>query len=109
MNDKNLALMDRIMGEITQADEWNEIQMTDPQITDADTRWHGAMEQVKDLIPEGLYDELFDTHLEEIAATGSAGILFGIHVAEVIRDVAARPIDLSRYVQNRIANRGKSL
>ena len=100
--DKNLALMDRIMGGITQSDEWNEIQISDPQISNADARWHGAMEQVRDLIPDGLYDELCDAHVTEISAIGDAGILYGIHVADVIRDVASRPVDLSKYVLKRM-------
>ena len=71
--DKNLALMDRIMGEITQAGEWDKIQMSDPQISTADARWHGAMEQIRDLIPDGLYDELCDAHVTEIAAIDDKG------------------------------------
>ena len=46
--------------------------------------------------------ELSDAQTGEVAATGNVGILFGIHVADAIRDVAARSADLSRYVLNRI-------
>ena len=100
--DKNLVLMDYIMNSITQTGEWDKIQINDPQISAADARWHGAMEQAKGVLPKGLYDELLDAHVVEIAATGDAGILYGIHVADVIRDVASRPADLSRYVLKRM-------
>lgn len=102
VNEKNLALMDHIMNGITQAGEWDEIQTNDPMISNADARWHGAMEQAKGVLPKELYDELLYAHVAEIAATGDAGILYGIHVADVIRDVASSPADLSRYVLKRM-------
>ena len=100
--DKDLVLMDTFMNGITQTGEWDHIQITDPEITDANTRWDDAMEQVKELIPEALYTALCEAYTAGLAATGNAGILFGIHVADVIRDIASRPMDLSRHIQNRI-------
>lgn len=105
MSDKNLALMDDIMDMVTQADEWAEIQTHDPRITDAGNCWDTVMERTKALLPRELYDELSDAHSSVIAAIGDVGILFGIHVAEAIRDVAARPADLSRYILNRTEGR----
>ena len=99
---KNLALMDDIMDAVTQLDEWMETQQKDPRITYADNRWCTAIEQAMALLPRELYDELCEAHSSEVAATGDAGILFGIHVADAIRDVASRPMDLSRHIQNRI-------
>ena len=49
-NEKNLAMMDKIMGGIVQAGEWDEIQMNDPMINAADARWDAALEQTKALI-----------------------------------------------------------
>ena len=101
MNDKNLALMDEIMGVITQSDEWQEIQMYDPRITAASDRFDAALERVKDLIPKDTYAELSDAYSTGLSAIGDAGVLFGVHVANVIRDVAARPANLSRYFLDR--------
>lgn len=97
MNDKNLALMNDIMGVVTQSDEWQEIQLRDPTIIAAEARFSAVMEQAKAVIPGELYSELSDAHTAAILAIGDVGVLFGIHVADVIRDVAARPADLSRY------------
>lgn len=100
--DKNLGLMDDIMGALNQADEWQEIQKKDPMITSADNHFNALAEQAKALLPEKLYDELYDAHFSVVSAMCDAGILFGIHVADAIKDVASRPADLSRYVLNRM-------
>ena len=103
MEDKNLVLMDDLMmNAITQLDEWQELQLHDPRITAANQRWCAAMEQVRALIPMELYAELSDAHAAELSATGDLGILFGLHVMDAIRDVASRPMDLSRRVLERI-------
>lgn len=105
MSDKNLALMDEIMGSITQADEWQEIQLHDPIITAATTHWNAMMEQAEAFLPEDLYSDLFDAHTDTVSAIGDAGILFGIHAVAAIRDVASRPFDLSRRILNRMEGR----
>ena len=102
INDKNLALMADIMGTIVQADEWQDIQLNDPMITDARNCWETILKRAKAFLPEDIYLELEDAEAGEVAATGNAGILFGIHVADAIRDVASRPADLSRHVLKRI-------
>ena len=58
VNEKNLALMDDIMGIITQADEWQEIQMQDPMIADARNCWKTAFKRAKAFLPEEIYMEL---------------------------------------------------
>lgn len=105
IEDKNLTLMDDIMGGITQADEWNNIQTSDPMITAASDRWSVALEQAETLLPKELYKELCDAHTDGLSAIGDAGILFGIHVADVIRDVSSRPADLSRHIMERMVRK----
>ena len=105
MEDKNLALMDDIMGVVTQADEWQDIQMHDPIIAAATARWSAALKQAKALLPDELYNELCNAETDEVSAIGNAGILFGIHVADVIRDVASRPADLSRHIMERMVRK----
>ena len=102
MNDKNLKLMDEIMCAIVQLDAWDDIRAHDPMISDSEDRWWAAMKKAESLIPDELYNELCDAHFAEASDTGSAGILFGIHIANAIRDVAARPTDLSRHIMERM-------
>lgn len=98
MNDKNLILVNEIMGVVTQSEEWQEIQIHDPTIAAAEARFSAAMEKAEAVIPRELYSELSDAHTAALLATGDAGVLFGVHVVDAIRDVAARPADLSKYV-----------
>lgn len=98
MNDRNLVLVDSIMDAITKTDEWYDLQMHDPMAAAAHDRLEAALEQVKPLIPVELYIELSDVYTDGIVAAGYSGILFGIHAADAIRDVAARPADLSRHI-----------
>lgn len=102
MNEKDMAMMDGIMGVVTQSDGWQEIQMQDPIIVAAEDRFKAAMDKAKGLIPEELYIELSDAHGAALMATGDAGILFGIRVANVIQGVASRPADLSRYTMEQM-------
>ena len=102
VKEKNLALMGDIMGIVTQADEWQDIQMNDPKIAVTRERWRAVLERVKDTLPWKLYDDLIEANAAVVAAISDAGILLGIHVADAIRDVASRSADLSRYVLNRI-------
>lgn len=106
MNDKNVVLMDDIMQGICQTDEWQDILSCDPRIVAANAHWNNAMEKVKSLVPQELYDELCEANAGEVIAAGDTGILFGIRVADVIRDVASRPADLSRHILERME--GKS-
>ena len=107
MEDKNLALMDKILGAITGdgRGEWNDILMHDPMIADADNRFDAVLAKARDLIPDELCGELADAYSGGQMAVGEVGILFGLHVADTIRDVASRPADLSRYVMERMEGR----
>ena len=104
MDDKNLALMDKIMGAITGdgRGEWNDILMHDPMITDANNRFDNLLEQIEALLPDDLYEELSDAYSGGQMAVAETGILFGIHVADAVRDVASRPADLSRHILKRM-------
>lgn len=102
MNEKNLVLMDDIMQMVVQADEWQDIQLNDPRIAAARDHWNAVLERAKAFLPKEIYIELEDAEAGEVSATSDAGILFGIHVANAIRDVASRPADLSRRVLKRM-------
>lgn len=97
MEDKNLDLMNDIMRGVAQSGEWHDILAHDPRITAADDRYSAALEKAREWLPKTLYMELSDAHTDEITDAGEAGILFGIRVADVIRDATSRP----KYVMNR--------
>lgn len=103
-HNKNLTLMADIMKGIYQSDEWQDILTHDPRITTADARYSAALEKAKDWLPKALYMELSDAHTDEITDAGEVGVLFGIRVADVIRDVSFRPVDLSRHILKQTEN-----
>lgn len=103
--DKNVKLMDELMNSIIQTDDWNEIQLNDPGILEKSERLNRLLDQIRDAAPPELADliaALEDATLDAACSHITPAILYGIHVADAIRDVAARPCDLSRYVMNRV-------
>lgn len=104
--DKNMEIISQLMATITQTNEWFRICNEDPQIQRASHGLQLTMARISAMVPEAIMGELWDAlcNLEE--AQESAAILYGIRVAGAIRDVAARPADLSHYVIDRAAKGG---
>lgn len=104
--DKNMEIISQLMATITQTNEWFRICNEDPQIQRASRGLQLTMARVSALVPEAIMGELWDALCSLEEAQESAAILYGIRVAGAIRDVAARPADLSHYVIDRAAQRG---
>ena len=105
MDQKSLAVADEIMSTISQSEEWNDIQMTSPGVVAATSRMNGALERAREFLPKDIFAELELAQGAALGAIGEAAILYGIHVADVIRGVAANPIDWSRYTLERRAGK----
>ncbi|MBD5153612.1 MAG: hypothetical protein HDT15_11415 [Oscillibacter sp.] len=101
MSDKNVRIMDELMQTIAQTDEWEDIQENDPDIKRADRELVEALREVSSLIPHELYSKLEEAVYSYSNAVEWAAMLYGIHVVTAIRDVSARPFDLSRYIMAR--------
>lgn len=99
--DKNMEIISQLMVTITQTNEWFRICHEDAQIQRATLGLQTVMERVAALVPDELMDELWDALGDLEQAQETAAILYGIRVAGAIRDVAARPADLSHYVIDR--------
>ena len=96
--DINVQIMDGLMCEITQSEVWGSIWYNDPAIVKARDQVDAVLTRVEGMIPRELYVELSDTLSWYASVAGDAGILYGMQVIFAMRDVAARPFDLSRYV-----------
>ena len=102
---RELSMMADIMDGIEQTDEWTEIQMNDPGIKAAGSRWNRAMESAKSYLPREIYDELSDANCNEVSAYSDVAILYGIRVSSVIQTVAANPSQMTRFwLDRRLAN-----
>ncbi len=100
MKQKSLAMMDAILGAISESREWIEIQNTSPVIVEAFASMDAAVEKARAYIPADLCDELEIAQSAAIGAIGEAGILYGIHVGDVIHQTTADPIPLAHFIQS---------
>ena len=97
IDERALSTMADIMGGIEQTDEWRDIQMNDPGVKAAHSRWDQALESAKAYLPQTLYNELSDANCGEVAAYCDVAILYGMRVAEIIRAVSTNPAEMTRY------------
>ena len=97
MEKRALSIMADIMKGIEQTDEWTELQMNDPGIKNADSRFNRALEAVEKYIPRKVYVELSDAHSGVVAAYSDVAILYGMRVAAVIQAVTANPAAMTRF------------
>ena len=102
MEKTDFALMDDIMQGVSGSSEWNQIQLNDPDISEKQTQLDGIMQQVKGYLPRDLYATLSEAQTAAATAYIEPAILYGIRVANVVRDVAAHPVEFSEYVQARM-------
>lgn len=101
MSDKNIKIMDELMQTIVQTEEWESIQENDPDIKLANKEMVSLLCEVKNHIPHALYLKIGDAIYSYSNAVSSAAMLYGMGIIEAIRDVSARPCDLSRHVMKR--------
>lgn len=104
---KLMALMDDLMGTITQTDEWKERQMTDPQIKDAEKELKLVLRNISHLIPFEIYCSLEDSTINVACAYAEAAILYGMQVANAIHTAVSNPNALSQHILNRISAQKK--
>ena len=102
---KNVRPVDELMNSISQTDDWNEIQLRDPDIQEKFERLNRLLDQLRDAVPPELADligDVEDATLDAAYSYITPATLYGLHIADAIRDVSSRPWDLSRYVMQRI-------
>lgn len=100
MKQKSLAMMDAILGAISESREWNDYQKAFPAVAEALSRMNAALERAREFLPQNVYDELEIAEGGGLSALGEAGILFGIHVGNVIRETVAASAAFSPYMPN---------
>ena len=97
INQNDLAIMDAMMAAMTQADAWTDRLSSDPGIAAAESRWDKALEAARPHLPAAVYMELSGARGCALSAYSDAGILYGLHLAITLREMALQPVDLSRY------------
>lgn len=102
MTKSELNIMDKLMQSVTETKEWYDIQQEDPQIKQAQDKFYDALDEAGATLPGDLRLKLEDAFFDGTTAYSDAAILYGIHVADVIRAVTASPVELSAYALQRI-------
>lgn len=103
--DKNVELMDELMGTVVQTKVWIKEQQENPEILAADKQLEEALGAIKGIVPNNVIVQITDAAWGYASAFENAAILYGLRVADAIHDIAARPSDLSQYILDRVAKR----
>ncbi len=100
---KDLALMDDLMDTLTTSSAWQQILTTDAQICAAEEPLQKHLTWIKDNVSKQ-YALTLEYYINAWGVTLiNAAILYGLHVADVIRTVPSMPGELSQHILDRLA------
>lgn len=102
MNKKDLALMDDVMDTLTTSSAWQQVLATDARLCAADEVIRKHLDWIRKSVSEQYAFDLEDCINTWGDALTDAAILYGLHVADVIRTVPAMPGELSQHILDRI-------
>lgn len=102
MDKKKLELADDIISAILSASAFDAFMDEDAEVSEAEGRITKAMDAACGSVSTEAAEELREAMAAIRAAYSKAGTLYGIYVAETLREAAAHPGELSSYVKDRI-------
>ena len=97
MNKTDIALMTELMGYFTQTKEWYRIYGEDIGQKAASMRFADIMEELEKSGASELASKISDSVCDMLSATERNAILYGMHVANAIRNAMENPSDLLRH------------
>lgn len=97
-----------VVDSIMQTEEWFKIATNDPRINAAENEVFSLLESVQKRIPEDVYNQLMDAIAELGVSYTETATLYGMSVANTLRELAANPNVYSRYITDRMAKRGSA-
>ena len=86
MNENDVDLMRGIMNGIINADGFNAAQLNDPNIQQADKEFSEILEGT---VTAKMQEDVFSAHAAVLSAYIQVAVLYGIHIADVLRGAAA--------------------
>ena len=101
-------IFEEVVGSIMQTEEWLQIEMKDPRINQSENEVMALLDGIKEQIPDDTYNQLVDAMWGLAAATAETATLYGMSVANTLREVAANPILYSQHIIDRMAKRGSA-
>ena len=105
--DINLYTADEIMNLNTIMDSktWRSITESDPTIQKSEKKLNEVLDQIQQCFHPDVFEALEEALLENRSSFETAAVLYGMHVAFTMKDIASRPAELSTYVQERVEAR----
>lgn len=101
--------MDDIIAGIVCSRVWDLEQIANPEISECTTKLEELLQTVERIIPSTLMAELESAIYQYAGAYERAALLNGLHVADALRDVAARPFDYAEQVGKRLESPSRPL
>ena len=98
MNEKDISLVREVLGAIVNTGEWSDTLLTDPQIKAADAAFWKLMESVED----GVSGKLSDAHSHVVSAYCDAAIMYGMRVANTLREGVANQTLIAADIQKQL-------
>lgn len=95
LSQNDLAIMDDVFGALVGTDAWDKELRQNPEILAAWKEMDKELNGIKGLVPDETIDRLYVAVNTCSSASHTAAILFGMRVANIIRDISARPPALS--------------
>lgn len=83
------AIVEDILTGIVCSQAWGREQLNDPRIAENAVQLEKVLHIVSEYVPDALLSELEDAIINYTGAYEQAAILFGIHTADALREVAA--------------------
>lgn len=107
--DRKQQLVNELIVDATISEVWSKEQRDNAEISIAEDRYYGIVEALKKYAPDGLINALTEATHAYVGAYESAAMLYGIGIADALREIAARPYNLAELISAKLkANRGST-
>ena len=94
MEQKDLEVIDNMVGQLDQSARWERILATDPMVQKS----HRELDAILNDLPETVYDAVYSY----VADISRAAMLYGMWVMCSLQDVLSDPAQLGQFILNRM-------
>ena len=96
--ERKMTLVEDIISGIICSDVWDKEQSANPEVAARSARLEGLMNAVRQYAPADLMEELENAIFQYASTYERVALLNGLHIADALRDVAARPSDYADLI-----------
>ena len=104
-----MQLVEDIIAGIVCSEVWDKEQSANPEVIITRAKLEGLLLALSKYVPFDLMNELEDSIYQYAGAYERASLLNGLHVADTLRDVAAKPSDYAELVGEKLKEGKKSV